>query len=186
MWLLSYVLFLFLISRYFFIVFFKEIIINLFPAGKISEKAVWRSVFFILWHCILNADSTKTHSFSVNFLAILPAGIYNFVSSISPIMCLSWKKVKVTFPSPRFAFLGFAVIKINENFVFSKLLYHKSALWVLIKCFPNFDFAKFKASTKKWNLPLSVLQTVWENYDCGSVILYCYKMFLNKETSEFD
>ena len=27
-------------------------------------KVVWRSVFLCLWHCILNADSTKTHSSS--------------------------------------------------------------------------------------------------------------------------
>ena len=32
------------------------------------------SVFLIIWHCILNADSIKTHSSSVIFLAILPAG----------------------------------------------------------------------------------------------------------------
>ena len=38
-----------------------------FPAGKIAEKAVWRSVFLTIWHCILNADSTKTHSSSVTF-----------------------------------------------------------------------------------------------------------------------
>ena len=30
------------------------------PAGKIAEKAVWMSVFWTKWHCILNADSTKT------------------------------------------------------------------------------------------------------------------------------
>ena len=37
------------------------------PAGKIAEKAVWRSVFLTIKHCILNADSTKTHSSSVTF-----------------------------------------------------------------------------------------------------------------------
>ena len=30
-------------------------------SGKITEKALWRSVFLTFWHCILNADSTKTH-----------------------------------------------------------------------------------------------------------------------------
>ena len=37
------------------------------PAGKIAEKPVWRSVFLTKWHCILNADSTKTHSSGVTF-----------------------------------------------------------------------------------------------------------------------
>ena len=37
------------------------------PAGKIAEKAVWRSVFLRIQHCILSADSTKTHSFRVTF-----------------------------------------------------------------------------------------------------------------------
>ena len=27
---------------------------RLFPAGKIAEKAVWRSVFLNIWHCIWN------------------------------------------------------------------------------------------------------------------------------------
>ena len=35
-----------------------------FPAGKFAEKAVWRSVFLTKRHCILNADSIKTHSSS--------------------------------------------------------------------------------------------------------------------------
>ena len=35
------------------------------PAGKIAEKAVWRSAFWTIWHCVLNTDSTKTHSSSV-------------------------------------------------------------------------------------------------------------------------
>ena len=38
-----------------------------FPAGKISQKEVRRSVFWTIWYCILNADSTKTHSSSVTF-----------------------------------------------------------------------------------------------------------------------
>ena len=37
------------------------------PAGKIAEKAVWMSVLLTMWHCILNADSTKTHPSSVTF-----------------------------------------------------------------------------------------------------------------------
>ena len=36
-------------------------------AGKIAEKAVRRSVFLTIWHCILYADSTKTHSSSVTY-----------------------------------------------------------------------------------------------------------------------
>ena len=37
------------------------------PAGKIAEKAVRMSAFWIIWRGILNADSTKTHSSSVTF-----------------------------------------------------------------------------------------------------------------------
>ena len=29
------------------------------PAGKIAEKAMWRSVLLIIWHRILNTDSIK-------------------------------------------------------------------------------------------------------------------------------
>ena len=35
--------------------------------GKFAKKAVWMSVFLTIWHCILIADSTKTHSSSVAF-----------------------------------------------------------------------------------------------------------------------
>ena len=31
-----------------------------FPTGKIAEKAVRRSVLLCIYHCILDADSTKT------------------------------------------------------------------------------------------------------------------------------
>ena len=31
-----------------------------YTAGKIAEKVVWRSAFWTIWHCILNADLTKT------------------------------------------------------------------------------------------------------------------------------
>jgi len=34
-----------------------------FLVGKIAEKAVCRSVFLTMWHCILSAVLTKTHSF---------------------------------------------------------------------------------------------------------------------------
>ena len=44
-----------------------HIILFIFPAGKIAEKAMWRSVFLTIWHRILNADSTKTHFSSVTF-----------------------------------------------------------------------------------------------------------------------
>ena len=45
------------------------------PSRQICRKPVWRSVFFTIWTCILNTTSTKTHSSSVTFLVILPAGI---------------------------------------------------------------------------------------------------------------
>ena len=32
-----------------------------------EQKAVWRSVFLNTYHCIMNTDSTKTHSSSANF-----------------------------------------------------------------------------------------------------------------------
>ena len=41
--------------------------IGYFPAGKIAEIAVWRNVFLTIWHCILHANSSKTHSSSVTF-----------------------------------------------------------------------------------------------------------------------
>ena len=40
---------------------------SLYPAGKIAEKAMWRSVFLTILHRILNADSTKTPSSSITF-----------------------------------------------------------------------------------------------------------------------
>ena len=46
---------------------FFSIYTMLYPAGKITEKAMWRSVFLTIWHRILNADSTKTPSSSVTF-----------------------------------------------------------------------------------------------------------------------
>ena len=39
--------------------------------AKLRKKVVWRSVFFSIWHCISNADSTKILLQSY-FLAILP------------------------------------------------------------------------------------------------------------------
>ena len=42
--------------------------INLMLA-KSQKKEVWRSVFLIIQHCILNIDSTKPHSSSVTFLS---------------------------------------------------------------------------------------------------------------------
>ena len=56
---------------------------NVIRAGKIAEKAMWRSVFLTIWHRILNADLTKTPSSSVTFLAILPAGMYSLSRSFS-------------------------------------------------------------------------------------------------------
>jgi len=40
------------------------------PVGKITEKAICRSVFLTLWHCILSAESTKTHSFRYTYLQL--------------------------------------------------------------------------------------------------------------------
>ena len=40
----------------------------------VAEKAVWRSVFLCIWHCILSADSTKMHSFIVTFLGFFFSG----------------------------------------------------------------------------------------------------------------
>ena len=37
------------------------------PAGKIAEKAMWRSVFLCIWYYIFNADSIKTPYSSVTF-----------------------------------------------------------------------------------------------------------------------
>ena len=36
-------------------------------AGRIAAKTVWMSGFCTIWHCILNANSTKIHSSSVSF-----------------------------------------------------------------------------------------------------------------------
>jgi len=35
--------------------------------GKIAEKAICRSVFLAIWYCILRAELTKTHSFTLFF-----------------------------------------------------------------------------------------------------------------------
>ena len=52
------------------------------PDGKIAEKAAGRSAFWTIWHCILNADSTKTNSSSVTFWHFCPLGILlHFLSS---------------------------------------------------------------------------------------------------------
>ena len=52
---------------FFRIFFFLFLVSNTFPAGKITEKAIWRSVILTIWHRILNADSAKTPSSSVTF-----------------------------------------------------------------------------------------------------------------------
>ena len=41
--------------------------------GKIQKNTVWRSVFLTIHHCLLDADSTKTHSSRVTFTATLIA-----------------------------------------------------------------------------------------------------------------
>jgi len=40
---------------------------DLNQVGKIAEKAVCKSVFLTIWHCILGAELTKTHSFRLFF-----------------------------------------------------------------------------------------------------------------------
>ena len=40
---------------------------QLIPASKMAEKAMRGSTFLAIWHCIFNADSTKTLSSSVTF-----------------------------------------------------------------------------------------------------------------------
>jgi len=37
--------------------------LNLYPVGNIPEKAVSRSVFLTIWHCILSAKLIKALSF---------------------------------------------------------------------------------------------------------------------------
>jgi len=37
------------------------------PVGKIAEKAVFRSVFLTIWHCVLSAELTKTHYYRLFF-----------------------------------------------------------------------------------------------------------------------
>ena len=43
-------------------IFFPDTLYN-----ELAQKAVWRGVFLTIWHRILNADSTKTHSSGVTF-----------------------------------------------------------------------------------------------------------------------
>jgi len=47
-----------------------------FPVGKIAEKAVCKSVFLTIWHCILSAELTKHALLQTAFSAILPTGLY--------------------------------------------------------------------------------------------------------------
>jgi len=42
--------------------------------GKIAEKAVCKSVFLTIWHCIFSAELTKTHSFRLFFQRFCPLG----------------------------------------------------------------------------------------------------------------
>jgi len=46
-------------------------LILVYPVGKIAEKAVCRSGFLGIWHCILSAELTKTH-----FFQFCPLGIF--------------------------------------------------------------------------------------------------------------
>ena len=61
-----------------------------YPAGKFVEKAVWGSVFLTTSHCILNADSTKTHSFTLLFLQICRLGNEHEIDIVSYGLKLSW------------------------------------------------------------------------------------------------
>jgi len=47
---------------------------NHIPSGKINEKAVRRSVLLTIWHGILSAKLTKTHSFRLFFWRFCPLG----------------------------------------------------------------------------------------------------------------
>ena len=47
---------------------YRRVLKKVSHAGKIAEKVVQRSAFLILWHCILNADITKSHSFRRTFV----------------------------------------------------------------------------------------------------------------------
>ena len=49
------------------------------PTGKISETAVWTSVFLAILHCRSNADSTKTHSSGVTYLTFFAGWENKFV-----------------------------------------------------------------------------------------------------------
>ena len=40
---------------------------SLIPAGKTAEKEMWGSAFLAIWHCILNANSTKNFSSGATF-----------------------------------------------------------------------------------------------------------------------
>ena len=66
-------------------VLYIESVEGTYPAGKIAEKAMWRSVFLTIWHHILNVDSTKPPSSSATFkrffrLGNLPS-MYNYKHS---------------------------------------------------------------------------------------------------------
>jgi len=48
----------------------SAVFLNLVDWRRVSqwaEKAVCRSVFLTIWHCILSAEITKTHSFRLLF-----------------------------------------------------------------------------------------------------------------------
>ena len=57
------------------------LLLSFYPAGKISEKAMRRSVFLTIWHRILNADSTKTPSSIVTFSRFFRLGSFFFERS---------------------------------------------------------------------------------------------------------
>jgi len=55
----------------------KHIIIIQSPSRQNRpKKAVCRSVFLTLWHYILSAELTKSHSLQTVFLAIFPTGLF--------------------------------------------------------------------------------------------------------------
>jgi len=47
---------------------------SLFPVGKVADKAVCRSVFLTIWHCILNVELTKNALLQTDLWRFCPLG----------------------------------------------------------------------------------------------------------------
>jgi len=55
----------------------------LLSMGKITENAVYRSVFLAIWHCILSTEFYKDALLPTAYLAILPTGHIYLLFSFS-------------------------------------------------------------------------------------------------------